>query len=97
LGGFAAKFRGSLMTVDVEKPQDFDVERLAGVKYFALYFAASGQEASKAFTPDLAAFYRSFKSSHPEFELIFVSRDANENEMLEWMRSAGMRCPAIWY
>jgi len=97
LSSFATRFRGVLMTMDHGKPEDFAVEKLAGVKYFALYFATSGQEASQAFTPDLTTFYRSFKPSHPEFELIFVSRDGSDREMQEGMRSAWMRWPAIWY
>jgi nucleoredoxin len=97
LSDFAAKFGNNLMIMDDEKPQNFDAARLAGVKYYAFYYSASWCPPCRAFTPDLVSFYRGFKPFHPEFELIFVDLDHNEDDMLNYMRSDSMMWPAIWY
>ena len=95
--GFAAKFSNSLMIMDDGKPQNFDTAKLAGVKYYAFYYSASWCPPCRSFTPDLVSFYRGFKPFHPEFELIFVNLDRNEDDMLSYMRSDSMHWPAIWY
>jgi nucleoredoxin len=97
LDDFAAKFNNTLMVVEDGKPQNFDVAKLAGVKYYAFYYSASWCSPCRAFTPDLVSFYRSFKPFHPEFELIFVNLDHSESEMLDYMNSDSMKWPAIWY
>lgn len=97
LSDFAAKFGNNLMIMDDEKPKSFEATRLAGVKYYAFYYSASWCAPCRAFTPDLVRFYRTFKPSHPEFELIFVNLDRSENDMLSYMNSDSMQWPAIWY
>jgi hypothetical protein len=43
------------------------------------------------------SFYRDFKPSHPDFELIFVNDDRSEDDMLNYMRGDAMPWPAVWY
>jgi nucleoredoxin len=97
LTGFAQKFSGSLMSMNGGTPQDYDSRQLSGVKYYAFYYSASWCPPCRAFTPDLVQFYRDFKPSHPDFELIFVAFDHSSDNMLDYMRSDGMPWPAIWY
>src|SRR6266571_1608444 len=86
--GIAQKFGNSLMILDgAGKPQSVDAAKLAGVKYWAFYYSASWCPPCRAFTPVLVDFYRGFKPSHPEFELIFVNDDRNESAMLSYMKS----------
>jgi len=97
LSGFAAKFGNSLMVMDGETPQNFDGTKLTKVKYYAFYYASSSNTDCITFTPQLVSFYRTFKSSHPEFEVIFVDFDHSEREMLDYMYSTSMGWPAVWY
>jgi len=98
LSGIAAKFQNSLMILDDNgNPSALDSSKLAGVKYWAFYYSASWCPPCRAFTPDLVSFYRDFKPSHPEFELIFVNDDRSEDAMLDYMKNDSMPWPAIWY
>jgi len=98
LTGFAAKFSNSLMVMgDDGTARPFDATKLAGVKYWAFYYSASWCPPCRAFTPSLVSFYRSFKPYHPDFELIFVNLDQDENAMEDYMHSDSMPWPAIWY
>jgi len=97
LSGFAAKFKGSLLVMDGGSPRMLDTNTLAGVKYWAFYYSASWCPPCRAFTPDLVSFYRDFKPSHPDFELIFVNDDRSEDDMLAYMRNDSMPWPAVWF
>lgn len=98
LTGFAAKFSNSLMVMgDDGTARSFDAHKLAGVRYWAFYYSASWCGPCRSFTPDLVSFYRSFKPDHPNFELIFVNLDENEDAMENYMRSDSMPWPAIWH
>jgi nucleoredoxin len=98
LTGFAAKFSNSLMFMDDGgTARAFDTSKLAGVKYWAFYYSASWCPPCRSFTPDLVSFYRGFKPDHPDFELIFVNLDKDEDAMENYMRSDSMPWPAIWY
>lgn len=95
LTGFPAKFNGDLIVMRDGKPTDLDTHTLAGVKYWAFYYSASWCPPCRAFTPQLVSFYRDFKPTHPDFELIFVNDDQTEDAMLSYMQGDGMPWPAV--
>jgi nucleoredoxin len=95
VSAFAQKFSSSLIVLDNGAPKDLDIHTLAGVKYWAFYYSASWCPPCRAFTPTLVDFYRSFKPSHPQLELIFVNHDQNEDDMLNYMKSDAMPWPAV--
>lgn len=97
LSGFPAKFSNSLIVMENGTPRAVDTATLAGVKYWAFYYSASWCPPCRAFTPDLVSFYRDFKPSHPDFELIFVNDDRNEDDMMAYMRNDDMPWPAVRY
>ena len=66
-------------------------------KFVALYYSAHWCGPCRRFTPDLVAAYREIKAAHPEFELIFVSSDRDEDEMENYMTGAAMPWPALRY
>lgn len=70
-------------------------ETLTPLKYYALYFAAGWSGASRQFTPELVAAYPKIKAAHPEFELVFVSYDESEPEMISFMTEEKMPWPAV--
>ncbi|KAJ1367865.1 hypothetical protein KIN20_028875 [Parelaphostrongylus tenuis] len=62
-------------------------------KMVGLYFSASWCPPCRAFTPKLKynevsllyrGFYEAVKKSHPEFEIVFVSRDKEADELFEY-------------
>lgn len=64
-------------------------------KYTALYFSAHWCPPCRMFTPKLVEWYKEFKKSHPNFELVFVSADKDAAAMEEYMKSTGMPWPAV--
>lgn len=66
-------------------------------KYVALYFSAHWCPPCRMFTPKLVEWYKGFKPKHPNFELVFVSADQDEDAMKEYMKSTGMPWPAVKY
>ncbi len=75
------------------RPAD-DVD-FAGKKLIALYFSANWSGPSRQFTPQLADFFRQKAPQHPEFEIVFVSRDHSRFNWETYLRETGMPWPAI--
>jgi thiol-disulfide isomerase/thioredoxin len=95
---FVKQFTGHLVSMDRDgNTHDFDASALKGVKYWAFYYSASWCPPCRAFTPSLVDFYKSFKATHPNFELIFVNDDQSEDDMLAYMKSDSMTWPAVRY
>jgi nucleoredoxin len=92
---FATTLKGDLVALKGKRASKFDDAALANAKYFAVYFSASWCGPCKAFTPDLVRWYNENKPKHPEFELIFVSRDHDENAMEAYMAEDKMPWPAL--
>jgi len=95
--GFPGRFSGSLVTMQGGDFATFDSSHLKNVKYWAFYYSASWCPPCRAFTPKLVQFYSTFKSQHPNFELIFVNEDHNEADMLAYMKEDFMTWPAVRY
>ena len=66
-----------------------------GPDYFALYFSAGWCGPCHKFTPKLVKFYQQMKAHHDNFEVIFVSFDKNEDDMLTYMHELSMPWPAV--
>jgi nucleoredoxin len=81
--------------MDHGTPKEFDASTLKDVKYWAFYYSASWCPPCRAFTPQLVDFYKDFKKSHPNFELIFVNDDRSEDAMLAYMKTDEMAWPAV--
>lgn len=85
--GFFDEIKGDLTGPKVE----------GSPKYTALYFSAHWCPPCRMFTPKLVEWYKEFKKTHPNFELVFVSSDRSEGEMEEYIKEAGMPWPAVAY
>jgi nucleoredoxin len=94
---FVARLTGHLIVMVNGQPKAFDASTLKGVKYWAFYRSASWCPPCRAFTPKLVAFYNSFKKTHPDFELVFVSHDRSEQQMLGYMKQDKMTWPCLKY
>ncbi|NBR46211.1 MAG: hypothetical protein EBT68_03740 [Verrucomicrobia bacterium] len=90
---YFGKVEPRLFLVRDGKKADFK-KPAANPKYTALYFSAHWCPPCRAFTPKLVAWYKEFQPKHPDFELVFVSRDKDEAAQLEYMKETGMPWPA---
>jgi nucleoredoxin len=93
--GFAAQFNHHLVTVEDSHFKNFDASALKDAKYVAFYYSASWCPPCRIFTPKLVDFYNSFKAQHPDFELIFVTADQSQADMLAYMKGEKMPWPAV--
>merc|ERR1719213_1591666 len=55
-------------------------------KTLGLYFSAHWCPPCRGFTPVLNQFYSDYKSKDPNFEIIFVSSDKDEQQMLDYFK-----------
>jgi thiol-disulfide isomerase/thioredoxin len=62
-----------------------DFDTLKGKKYFLLYFSASWCIHCREFMPEFLAYYQN-STHHDDFEVIFVSSDKDEAQMLSYLR-----------
>jgi nucleoredoxin len=68
---------------------------LTGIRYVAFYYSAHWCPPCRAFTPHLVSAYKSIKAAHPEFEVVFVSSDQDEDSMESYMLESSMPWPAV--
>ncbi|MCP4846507.1 MAG: redoxin domain-containing protein [Verrucomicrobiaceae bacterium] len=74
-------------------PHALDPEK--AIDHFLLYFSAGWSPGCKKFTPALIKFYRDAKAAGANFEIVFVSRDDSEEEMLQYIGDQKMPWPAL--
>jgi len=74
-------------------PHALDPEK--AIDHFLLYFSAGWSPGCKKFTPALVKFYRDAKAAGANFEIVFVSRDDSEGEMLKYIADQKMPWPAL--
>lgn len=70
-------------------------EAAPSAKVTAFYFSAHWCPPCKTFTPKLVSFYSELKQDGADFEIIFVSSDKSEAEMMQYMQEAEMPWPAV--
>ncbi|MEM0896733.1 MAG: thioredoxin-like domain-containing protein [Verrucomicrobiota bacterium] len=61
--------------------------------FVVLYFSAHWDHRSKEATPELVEFYEQARKKHENFEIVFISSDKDEKEMLRFMN--GYRMPWV--
>jgi len=96
-GTLADAVDGSLVRLKDGKLENVAKGSLADKKIIAFYYSAHWCPPCRAFTPDLVAEYAELSKKYPQFELIFVSSDQDENAMKEYMEWGKMAWPAVAY
>ena len=73
----------------------FEDESLEKKKLIAFYFSAHWCGPCRKFTPQLVEYYNRVAAQHPEFEIIFVSRDRSAFGFETYLKETQMPWPAI--
>lgn len=86
---------GKLVQLEGGALRPFDGARLAGVKFYGIYFSAGWCGPCREFTPGLVDAYGKIRSIYPEFEVVLVNLDQSAADMLAYMRDDHMPWPAL--
>jgi nucleoredoxin len=97
LSAMHRRLSGKLVQLGGGHLQPVPDTRLAGVKYFGLYYSASWCGPCRAFTPGFINTYRQIKQKYPQFEVVFISSDRSADDMRDYMKGDGMPWTALRY
>jgi nucleoredoxin len=84
------RLSGKLLQLGGSSLQEVPDARLAGVKYYGLYYSASWCGPCRAFTPGFINTYRQMKQKYPQFEVVFISSDHNAEDMRNYVKGDAM-------
>ena len=91
----AEALAGKLVSVDQGSFKRFSLDPEKTIDHFLFYHSADWSPNCRKFTPELIKFYNKAKKENANFEIIFVSRDDSEKEMLSYMKEQKMPWPAV--
>ena len=94
-GTISEFLKGDLVQMHNGAPSHVDDGALANKKLIAFYFSAQWCGPCRKFTPQLVDYYKRVASEHPEFEIVFYSRDRSLFAMEKYVREENMPWPAI--
>ena len=94
-GTISEFLKGDLVQMHNGAPSHVDDGALANKKLLAFYFSAQWCGLCRKFTPQLVDYYKRVAPEHPEFEIVFYSRDRSLFAMEKYMREENMPWPAI--
>jgi nucleoredoxin len=97
VGAVSEFLKGDLVQMHNGAPARVDEAALANKKLIAFYFSAEWCGPCRKFTPQLVDYYKRVAPEHPEFEVVFYSRDRSLFAMEKYMREQNMPWPAIDY
>ena len=86
---------GKLVHLENGALRPFDAARLAGVKFYAIYYSASWCGPCREFTPGLVDAYGKIRALYPEFEVVLVNADRSAADMAAYVRDDRMAWPAL--
>ncbi len=86
---------GKLVAMEGGRLRAREPARLAGAKFFGIYFSASWCGPCRQFTPELVDAYGKIRALYPEFEIVLVNRDRTEGDMAAYVRDDKMPWPAL--
>lgn len=89
------RLSGKLVQLGGNMLQPVADSRLAGVKYYGLYYSASWCGPCRQFTPGFINAYRQIRQKYPEFEVVFISADRSANDMRDYMKGDAMPWTAL--
>ena len=93
----AEQLAGKLVKLENEDLVRYKLDPEKAIDHFLFYYSASWSPSCRKFTPELIDFYKKAKKQNSNFEIVFISRDESEKEMLAYVEKAKMPWPAIKY
>jgi len=97
-GKMADILDGKLVRLNGDQLAPVSARDLAHVRVFGLFYSAMWCGPCRKFSPTLVNAYKRLKQQYgDQFELIMVSRDRDEFNMLNYMRSDDMPWPTVKY
>ena len=93
----AEQLAGKLVKLENEDLVRYKLDPEKAIDHFLFYYSASWSPSCRKFTPELIEFYKKAKKQNSNFEIVFISRDESEKEMLAYVKKAKMPWPAIKY
>ncbi len=94
-GAIERALAGKLVRLVDGKLREDDAARLAGVKFYALYFSASWCPPCREFTPGFVDAYTKLRALYPELEVLLVCADRSAGDMLKYMQTDHMTWAAV--
>ena len=91
----AALLKGKLVTFQGGSMKNYDDSKLAGKKYFAIYYSASWCGPCRQFTPKLVQYYQQIAAQHPEMEVVLMCEDQSAADKQKYMQTDRMPWPAV--
>lgn len=85
--------KGKLVALDGRRVGRYEMAEEP--KHYAFYFSAHWCPPCRAFTPKLVEFYNAQEGRKKDFEIIFVSRDNDEDAFEEYIKGDKMPWPAV--
>jgi nucleoredoxin len=92
-----AGYADSMVVVKGEKLVAFKADRFLEAPYIVVYFGADWCPDCRRFSPSLVEAYNQQAANERRFEVLLVSRDRSEEEMLKFMKTEKMTWPALAY
>jgi nucleoredoxin len=94
-GTISEFLKGDLVQMHNGALSHVDDGALANKKLLAFYFSAQWCGPCRKFTPQLVDYYKRVAPEHPEFEIVFYSRDRSLFAMEKYVREENIPWPAI--
>jgi nucleoredoxin len=94
-GAIARSLEGKLVALEGGGLRPRESARLAGVKFFGIFFSAGWCGPCRRFTPELIDAYGKIRALYPEFEVVLVNRDKSPADMAAYVREEKMPWPAL--
>jgi thiol-disulfide isomerase/thioredoxin len=95
LNSVIAPHAGDLVSLQGDQLAPFKSEEFLKARYTILYFSAGWCVDCRRFSPSLVSAYDAQQKGANRFEVLLLTRDKTENNMLQYMRHTKMKWPAL--
>jgi nucleoredoxin len=84
-----------LVALQASKLQSADTTRLRRARVVAFFYSAAWCAPCRQFSPKLVRFYNAALKQYPWFEVVLVSHDRNDHELIEHLNAEQISFPVL--